>query len=114
MAESGTGPPTHPAHRWCARARLPPGDRVYAYLGTELAGRLGVTLGQRVVLTAQDAGGTIAGQLVRVVGILHPGIQKIDRAVVHIPLETAANWLGGVTTSRCSPCCSSRVDSLTR
>jgi ABC-type lipoprotein release transport system permease subunit len=36
----------------------------------------------------------IAGQLVRVVGVFRSGVPEIDQGLVHIPLETAAAWLG--------------------
>jgi ABC-type lipoprotein release transport system permease subunit len=72
---------------------LTPDDRLSAYIGSGLAEGLELRLGSRFVLTAQDAEGDIAGQLVRVVGIFHSGIPEIDQGVVHIPLATAGSWL---------------------
>lgn len=72
---------------------LEPGDRLAAYVGAELASGLDLRLGSRLVLTAQDAAGDIAGQLVRVVGIYRTGIPEVDQAVVHLPMETAGAWL---------------------
>jgi ABC-type lipoprotein release transport system permease subunit len=80
---------------------LEPGDRLAAYIGSELAEGLEIGLGSRMVLTAQDADGEIIGQLVRVVGIFHTGIPEIDQGAIHIPIETAGAWLnanGAVTT----------------
>jgi ABC-type lipoprotein release transport system permease subunit len=72
---------------------LQPSDRLAAYIGAELARGLQLELGSRLVLTAQDAEGDIAGQLVRVVGIYRTGIPEVDQAIVHIPLRTAGSWL---------------------
>lgn len=72
---------------------LEPGDRLAAYIGADLARGLQLELGSRLVLTAQDARGDIAGQLVRVVGIYRTGIPEVDQAVAHIPLNTAGSWL---------------------
>jgi ABC-type lipoprotein release transport system permease subunit len=72
---------------------LQPGDRLAAYIGAGLAEALELRLGSRLVLTAQDAQGEIAGQLVRVVGIFRTGIPEVDQTLVHIPLSTASAWL---------------------
>jgi ABC-type lipoprotein release transport system permease subunit len=72
---------------------LEPGDRLHAFVGQRLAQRLDLTLGSRLVLTAQDADGDIAGQLVRVVGIYRTGVPEVDESIVHIPLATAQEWL---------------------
>lgn len=80
---------------------LEPGDRLAAYVGSELADGLELRIGSRMVLTAQDANGEIVGQLVRVVGLFRTGIPEIDQGVVHVPLETVGSWLraeGAVTT----------------
>ncbi len=72
---------------------LEPGDRLHAYIGRRLAERLDLQVGSRLVLTAQDADGEIAGQLVRVVGIFESGLPEADEGIVHIPLSTAREWL---------------------
>jgi len=69
-------------------------DRLAAYVGTGLAEALQLRVGARLVVTAQDSDGEIAGQLVRVVGIFKSGVPEIDQAVIHIPLTTAGSWLG--------------------
>jgi ABC-type lipoprotein release transport system permease subunit len=69
-------------------------DRLADYLGAGLAEALALRLGSRLVLTAQDASGEIAGQLVRVVGIFRTGVPEIDQSLVHVPLATAGAWLG--------------------
>ena len=73
---------------------LEDGDRLHAFIGDAMAGRLGVRTGSRMVLTAQTASGEIGGQLVRVAGIYHTGVDALDEALVHIPLATARDWLG--------------------
>jgi ABC-type lipoprotein release transport system permease subunit len=80
---------------------LEPGDRLAAYVGAGLVEGLKLRLGSRLVVTAQDADGEIASQLVRVVGIFRTGVPEIDQSLIHIPLGTAGSWLragDGVTT----------------
>jgi ABC-type lipoprotein release transport system permease subunit len=72
---------------------LEPDDRLAAYVGAGLVEGLDLRLGSRFVLTAQDAEGEIAGQLVRVVGIYRTGVPEIDQALIHIPAATAGSWL---------------------
>ena len=79
---------------------LEPDDRLAAYIGVGLAGSLDLRLGSRFVVQAQDTEQDIAAQLLRVVGIFRNGVPEVDQAVVHIPLQTAGEWLGserGVT-----------------
>lgn len=69
-------------------------DRLAAYVGSVLAGSLDLRLGSRLVVTAQDASGEIASQLVRVVGVFRTGVPEIDGSLIHVPLTTAGSWLG--------------------
>lgn len=76
-------------------------DHLQAVVGVELARRLRLRLGDRLVLTASDPDGTITDQLVRVVGTVRTAIPEVDQSLVHLPLRTAQDWLGvpgGVTT----------------
>lgn len=73
---------------------LQPDDRLHAYIGVELARRLGLKVGNRFVLTAQSASGDVEGQLVRVAGIFKTAIPEMDEGLIHIPIETAREWLG--------------------
>jgi ABC-type lipoprotein release transport system permease subunit len=73
---------------------LEPEDRLHAFIGVELARRLELEVGNRFVLTAQTASGEIEGQLVRVAGIFRTAVLELDEGLVHIPLETAREWLG--------------------
>lgn len=76
-------------------------DRLHAYVGVELARRLELDVGSRFVITAQGATGDVEGQLVRVAGIFRTAIPEMDEGLIHIPIETAREWLdapGAVTT----------------
>ena len=73
---------------------LEEGDRLHAYIGASLAGRLDLGTGYRMVLTAQSASGDIEGQLVRVAGIFRTNVEALDESLIHIPLATARSWLG--------------------
>ena len=73
---------------------LEPEDRLAAFVGAEMVESLELRLGSRLVVQAQDAEGEIAGQLLRVVGIFSSGVPEVDRALIHIPLNTAGEWLG--------------------
>ncbi|MCH7749335.1 MAG: ABC transporter permease [Acidobacteria bacterium] len=73
---------------------LEPDDRLAAYIGVGLASSLELRLGSRLVVQAEDTEHEIAAQLLRVVGIFRNGVPEVDQAVVHIPLQTAGEWLG--------------------
>ena len=76
-------------------------DRLAAYIGIGLAERLGLEVRSRFVLTAQGAQGDIEGQLVRVKGIFRSGLTELDEGLIHVPIETARDWLsapGAATT----------------
>jgi putative ABC transport system permease protein len=87
--------------RLTAGRYLEPDDRLQACIGAGIAERLHLQVGDRLVLTAQALGGSIEGQMVRVVGLFRTGIPDVDQSLIHIPLATAEDWLGlddGVTT----------------
>lgn len=73
---------------------LEPADRLRAFVGEELARRLELRVGDRFVLTAQAASGEVEGQMMRVAGTFHTGIQELDEGLVHVPLRTMRSWLG--------------------
>jgi len=72
---------------------LQPDDRLQAFVGVGLASRLELEVGDRFVLTAQTADGTVEGQLARVAGTFRTGIQEMDEGIIHVPLATAQRWL---------------------
>lgn len=64
-------------------------------VGSKLADVLEVTLGDRVVLTAAEAGsGDLSQELFRVSGIYHFNVEEMDRAMAFIPLSKAQSLLG--------------------
>ncbi len=73
---------------------LKAGDRLAAYVGVDLADRLGIRVGSRFVLTAQAADGQVEGQMLRVAGLFRTGIPETDQGLLQIPLGTARSWLG--------------------
>ncbi len=73
---------------------LEPGDELAACIGAGLADSLDLELGSRFVVQTQDAEREIAGQLLRVVGIVRSGLPAIDQQTIHVPLATAGDWLG--------------------
>jgi len=62
-------------------------------MGTVLAEKLEVGLGDKVVLMAQTPSGDLASEVFRVRGLLQSGVMDIDNMMVMIPLETAQQWL---------------------
>lgn len=72
---------------------LEPGDELAACIGADLAASLGLDIGSRFVVQAQDTQRDIAGQLLRVVGIFRSGLPPVDQTMIQIPLDTAGNWL---------------------
>jgi len=72
---------------------LKPGDPRALMLGTVLAEKLEVGLGDKVVLMAQTPSGDLASEVFRVRGVLQSGVMSIDNMMVMIPLETAQQWL---------------------
>jgi putative ABC transport system permease protein len=73
---------------------LQPTDDRSAFIGRELATRLHLDVGDRLVLTGQDVSGTIAWQLVRVRGIFATGVTEVDLSMVQVPITTVRQWLG--------------------
>jgi putative ABC transport system permease protein len=76
-----------------------------AVVGIELARKLGVKVGSKVVLMTQvirgfgatarpGAGGEMKSTLLRVSGIFRTGLQPVDAGVIHLPLLVAQTLLG--------------------
>ncbi len=65
-----------------------------ALIGRKMAKRLKVSIGSKMVITANNLQGEIAGELLRVVGIFETGSDMIDGYVLQIPLNRARKLLG--------------------
>ncbi len=64
-------------------------------LGSGIARRLALKAGDKLVLTAQEAGsGELQSMLVHVGGVMRTGIEEIDESTVLMPLATAQRFLG--------------------
>lgn len=73
-------------------------------IGIELARKLGVKVGSKVVLMTQvvqpdtegkaGTGGEMKSTLLRVSGIFRTGLQPVDAGVIHLPLPVAQTLLG--------------------
>jgi len=73
---------------------LPAGDQRAAVLGDGLAERLGIGIGDKLVLMAAVPSGDIASEVFRVRGLIHSGVMDVDDMSVIVPLTTAQQWLG--------------------
>ena len=65
-----------------------------ALIGSKMAERLKVSIGSKIVITANNLHGEIAGELLKVVGIFKTGSEMIDGYVLQIPINRARNLLG--------------------
>ncbi|MFA6470973.1 MAG: FtsX-like permease family protein [Candidatus Latescibacterota bacterium] len=65
-----------------------------AVIGAAIANELGLNLGNKFVLTTQDANGEIMNKLYRVSGIIRTGIREIDSGMVMVPRENLARAIG--------------------
>jgi ABC-type lipoprotein release transport system permease subunit len=63
-------------------------------MGRKIAGRLDVRLGEKVVLMAQAADGSMGAEVFRVVGISETGSESFDGQMVWIPISAMQELLG--------------------
>src|SRR5438034_2534217 len=93
------------AQRIVAGAYFADSNPAGVVIGAELARKLEVRIGSKVVLMAQairqpsaNAAGSMEGEiqsaLFRVVGIFRTGLQEVDAYVIHLPLPAAQAMLG--------------------
>jgi ABC-type lipoprotein release transport system permease subunit len=75
-------------------AYLAAGDDRHVVIGSEIAKRLEVGVGSKLVLTANDAAGELVQQLVRVKGIFNTGSIEIDGYYVQVPIAFARKVFG--------------------
>lgn len=62
-------------------------------LGTELAEKLGVELGKKVIFTTTDKNGDIVSDIARVSGLFQTGADELDGAMAILPLNKAQQVL---------------------
>jgi ABC-type lipoprotein release transport system permease subunit len=72
------------------KGHLPRPGRAEALIGADLAERLGLRVGKKLVVMMQDWDGTTVSALLRVRGILHTGIPEVDARMVVVDRI----WLG--------------------
>ena len=63
-------------------------------MGVKLASRLDVRLGEKVVVMAQAADGSMGAEALRIVGIHRTGSESFDGQIIWIPLAAAQELLG--------------------
>jgi ABC-type lipoprotein release transport system permease subunit len=64
-------------------------DDAEVVVGRELATRLHVDIGNKIVLTANDIGGNLVDELCRVKGIFDSGSTEIDGHLIQVPIDFA-------------------------
>ncbi len=69
-------------------------DSAAAVLGDALARNLGIGVGQKVTLLGSGLDGSVAADVLTVVGIYHTGIPDIDRTLMEMPLARAQDAFG--------------------
>ena len=72
------------------KGHLPRPGQAEALIGADLAERLGLRVGKKLVVMMQDWEGTTVSALLRVRGILHTGIPEVDARMVVVD----RTWLG--------------------
>ena len=73
---------------------LRPGDDNAAILGDVLAHNLGLGVGQDVTLLGEGRDGSVAADVLHVVGLYHSGSADLDRAILEMPLARAQQTFG--------------------
>ncbi|MGB8363586.1 MAG: ABC transporter permease [Rhizomicrobium sp.] len=68
---------------------LGPADEDAAVLGATLARNLGLSVGGKVTLLGEARDGSVAADVLRVVGIYRSGIPELDRSILEMPLRRA-------------------------
>ena len=69
-------------------------DNDAAVIGDTLARNLGLSVGQKVTLLGSAADGSVAADVLRVIGIFHGGIPDLDRNLLEMPFARAQETFG--------------------
>lgn len=72
---------------------LQPGDARGAVIGDRMAEDMGLKMGDKMVVMAMDSTGNIAGEALRIRGLLHLGAADLDRSLVLLALPTLQGML---------------------
>jgi putative ABC transport system permease protein len=75
--------------RLTAGKYLEPKDERLAIIGAKMAKRLGLTVGNKLVLSSNDTAGQMVQQMVRVKGIFETGSAELDGHFVQLPIRFA-------------------------
>jgi ABC-type lipoprotein release transport system permease subunit len=73
---------------------LRPGDNDAAVLGDTLARNLDLKLGDEVTLLGEGRDGSVAADVLHVVGLYHTGVPDLDRSIMEMPLARAQQTFG--------------------
>jgi ABC-type lipoprotein release transport system permease subunit len=73
---------------------LKPGDSDAAVLGDTLARNLDLKVGDEVTMLGEGRDGSVAADVLHVVGLYHSGIPELDRSIMEIPLSRAQQTFG--------------------
>jgi putative ABC transport system permease protein len=73
---------------------LAPGDSNAAILGETLARNLDLTVGGEVTVLGEARDGSVAADVLCVVGIYHSGVPDLDRSIMEMPLARAQDTFG--------------------
>jgi ABC-type lipoprotein release transport system permease subunit len=82
------------ARKIVAGRYLKSGDRAVVVIGREMAKRLRLRLGRKLVLMTNDADGNLVQRLARVVGVFRTGSTEMDAYLVQAPLAYARQLFG--------------------
>lgn len=72
---------------------LQAGDARGAVIGDRMAEDMGIGIGDKMVIMAMDSSGNIAGEALRVRGLLHLGSAELDRSLVLVSHKTLQGML---------------------
>jgi putative ABC transport system permease protein len=73
---------------------LAPSDSDAAVIGDLLAKNLGLRVGDKVTLLGSARDGSVAADVLRVVGVYHSGIPDLDRTILEMPIARAQDAFG--------------------